>query len=87
MLAQFGLEKEEMFFEKDCTAARMVGEQEEQKKLVDDEANEWLEEIHFGYELQPDTVAEGRALCLGIQRLLCKVLPRFRSHPLNEVSH
>ena len=51
MLAQFGLEKEEMFFEEDFTAARMVGAPEQQKKLIDDEANEWLEEIHFGPEL------------------------------------
>ena len=39
MVAQLGLEKEEMFFEEYCTAARMVGAPEEQKKLVDDEAN------------------------------------------------
>ena len=32
--------------------------------MINDEANEWLEEIHFGSELQPDTVAEVRALCL-----------------------
>ncbi|MCG8453172.1 MAG: retropepsin-like domain-containing protein, partial [Spirochaetales bacterium] len=64
MLAQFGLEKEEIFFEEDCTASQMVGVSEEQKKMIDDDANEWQEEIHFGFELQPDTVAEVRVFCL-----------------------
>ena len=40
----------------------MVRAPEEQKKLIDDEANEWLEEIHFGSELHLDTVAEVLAL-------------------------
>ena len=64
MLAQFGLVKEETFFKEDCTAARMVVVWEGQKKLIDDLANECLEEIHFGSELQPDIVADVRALCL-----------------------
>ena len=44
VLAQFGLEREEAFFKENCTKALIVGPPKKQKRLIDDKANDWLEE-------------------------------------------
>ena len=59
----------------------MVGTPEGQKKLIDDEANEWLAEIHSGSELQPDIAAEVRALCLEYEDCFAKSFLDLEANP------
>ena len=52
--------------------------------MIDNDTNEWLEEIHFGPELEPKTAAEVRALCIEYKYCFAKSFLDLEVTPLTK---